>query len=57
MLTQVKSEQWKDNTEDMNLSSEVLENYFSDIDNTTDICDNECKNEIFGFWIEGVAVP
>ena len=55
MLTQVNSDQ--DNTEEMNLSSEVIEDYFSDIENTTDICDDECKNEIWGFWIEGVAVP
>ena len=47
----------QDNTEEMNLSSALFEDNFSDIDNATDICDDECKNNIWGFWIEGVAVP
>ena len=47
----MNSEHEKDNTEDMNLSSELLEDYSSNI------CDDECKNDIWGFWIEGVAVP
>ena len=41
----------------MNISSEVFADPYSDTDNTTDSCDDDCKNKIWGFWIEGVAVP
>jgi len=41
----------------MNISGEAFTDYFSDIENTTDSCDDDCKNKIWGFWIEGVAVP
>ena len=41
----------------MNISEEAFNDYFSDIENTTDSCDDDCKNKIWGFWIEGVAVP
>ena len=41
----------------MNISQEVFDENISDMDNTADICDDECKNTIWGFWIEGVAVP
>lgn len=41
----------------MNISGEVLDENISDMNNTIDICDDECKNTIWGFWIEGVAVP
>ena len=40
----------------MNISGEAFADYFSDIENTTDSCDDD-KNKIWGFWIEGVAVP
>ena len=41
----------------MNISGEVFVDNISDIDNTTDNCDDDCKSKIWGFWIEGVAVP
>ena len=41
----------------MNASGEVFVDNVSDIDNTTDSCDDDCKSKIWGFWIEGVAVP
>ena len=41
----------------MNISEEVFDENISDMNNTADICDDECKNTIWGFWIEGVAVP
>ena len=41
----------------MNISGEVFDENVSDMNNTIDICDDECLNNIWGFWIEGVAVP
>ena len=41
----------------MNVSGKTLVDNFSDIDNTTDNFDDDCKSKIWGFWIEGVAVP
>ena len=33
----------------MNISGEVLDENISDMNNTIDICENECKNTILGF--------
>ena len=44
-------------TKVMNLSSEVFADNLSDPENDTEICDDECQNNIWAFWIEGVAVP
>jgi hypothetical protein len=41
----------------MNVSGELFVDNVSDIDNTNDNCDDDCKSRIWGFWIEGVAVP
>ena len=40
----------------MNVTGETFVDNLSDIANTTDNCDDDCKSKIWGFWIEGVAV-
>ena len=41
----------------MNISGEVFVDNVSDIDNTSDNCDDACKIKIWGFLIQEVAVP
>jgi hypothetical protein len=41
----------------MNFTGEAFADNFCDIDNTSNNCDDACKSNIWGFWIEGVAFP
>ena len=41
----------------LNVTSEMFAYNYSDTENTTDTCDDHCKDRVWSFWIEGVAVP